>query len=88
MRKQQHVLFTALGVVFWLNAALIIRFLGAAAFSERNPNLPVLYVAAIPLTLLSVYITKLISGRPLAQLLQPVVIMTFVATFCDGIALA
>jgi hypothetical protein len=43
---------------------------------------------AIPLTLLSMYVMKLLCGASWQELLRPVVVMTFTATFLDGIALA
>lgn len=77
----------ALGTFFWLNAALIIRFVGATVFSAGNPKLVLAFIVAIPITILSIYTTRWISGLRLGELLRPIVIMTFTATFLDGIAL-
>jgi Family of unknown function (DUF5367) len=67
---------------------MIVRFLGASVFTENNPKLILLYIIAIPITLVSMAITKLIAKIDYSELLKPVVIMTFTATFLDGIALA
>ena len=80
-------MFVALGVAFWLIAAMIIRFAGANIFSENNPGMLFFFVLAIPLTLVSLYITKLVSKLQFEELLHPVVIMTCTATFLDAVAL-
>ena len=87
MTKSKQILFVALGAAFWYQGAMIIRFFGASVFSENNPKLVLFLVLAIPLTLGSMYITKLITKLPFSELLKPVVIMTFTATFLDAIAL-
>ena len=87
MRTSRFSLFAALGVAFWFNAALIIRFCGTAVFTAHNPRLALFFVLAIPLTVFSLYLTKLISKLAYNGLLKPVVVMTFTATFLDGIAL-
>lgn len=88
MNQPKALLFTALGVVFWFNAAMIIRFCGAAVFTAGNPRLLLFFGLAIPLTLLSMYITKAIAQLRFADLLEPVVLMTLTATMLDGLALA
>ena len=80
-------LFIFLGVVFWFNAAMIIRFLGANVFSAGSPKLVLMFLLAIPVTVVSIYITKVASGFQYHELLRPMVVMTFIATFCDGIAM-
>lgn len=80
-------LFVALGAAFWFNAALIIRFAGATVFSENNPGMLFFFALAVPLTWVSMYITKLVSKLRFDELLRPVVIMTFTATTLDAVAL-
>ncbi|MBO0929939.1 hypothetical protein [Fibrella aquatilis] len=87
MSKQRLPLFITLGAFFWLNAALIIHFVGATVFSAHNPAMALAFAAAIPITVLSIYITRWVSGLAFGELLRPIVIMTFTATFLDGIAL-
>ena len=87
MKNAQLALFLGLGTLFWLNAALVIRFGGPTVFSTGSPWLLLCYGLAIPLTLVSLYLTKLISGLRYAELLRPVVVMTFTATFLDALAL-
>ena len=88
MNNSKLLLFVALGTAFWYQAAMIIRFFGESVFTQNNPKLILFYFLAIPVTLLSIYLTKLISKLPYSELLKPVVVMTFTATFLDGIALA
>ena len=88
MNQPRILLFTALGVVFWFNAVLIIRFCGATVFTAGNPWLLLFFGLAIPLTLLSLLITKAVARLRLADLLEPVVIMTLTAAMLDGLALA
>lgn len=88
MNQSKVLLFTALGIVFWFNAAMIIRFCGATVFTAGNPWLLLFFGLAIPLTLLSLLTTKAIARLRLVDLLEPVVIMTLTAALLDGLALA
>jgi hypothetical protein len=83
----QLPLFILLGIIFWLNAALIIRYFGASVFSSNNPMLVFFFGIAIPITMLSIWILKLISRLRFDQMLRPITILTITATFLDGIAL-
>jgi hypothetical protein len=87
MKRSKIILFVALGAAFWYQAALIISFFGERVFSEGNPKLTLFFVLAIPLTIVSMYVTAMISKLPFTRLLKPVVIMTFTATFLDAVAL-
>lgn len=87
MRNSKLLLFIVLGTAFWLNAAMIIRFFGKAVFTEGNPKMMLFFGLAIPLTLVSMYIAKLVGNVRFDELLKPLVVMTFTATFLDGIAL-
>jgi hypothetical protein len=87
MKNSRIFLFAALGAAFWFQAALIIRFCGTTVFTENNPNLILFYLLAIPFTVLSLFITKRISKLPHTDLLKPVAVMTFTATFLDAVAL-
>jgi hypothetical protein len=87
MQNAKIALFITLGIIAWFNAVMIIRFLGESCLTENNPNLIWMFLLAFPVTALTIYLTKLISKLPYSDLLHPIVIMTFTATFCDGIAL-
>jgi Family of unknown function (DUF5367) len=87
MNNSKIILFTALGVVFWFTAAMIIRFCGASVFSENNPMMLLFFVLAIPVTFGFMYVTTLAAKLRFSELLKPVVVMTFTAAFLDGIAL-
>jgi hypothetical protein len=80
-------LFIFLGIAFWLNAALIIRYFGASVFTENNPWLAFFFIIAIPITLLSIWILDVISKLRFDQLFKPIVVLTITATLLDGIAL-
>ena len=88
MKTSKISLFVALGAAFWLAAALIIRFCGTTVFTENNPKLILLYLLAIPITFVFLWVTKAISNLSYADLLKPVVVITLTATFLDSIALA
>ena len=88
MTKSKQLLFVALGAAFWYQAAMIIHYFGASVFSENNPKLILFFALAIPITLGSMYVTKALTKLPFSALLKPVVVMTYTATFLDGIALA
>ena len=88
MSTVKILLFSFLGIVFWFIAAMIIHYVGARAFSAGNPNLPLVFALAVPLTLVSMYLTTLVGRVNLRQLVEPVVIMTFTAAMLDGVALA
>jgi Family of unknown function (DUF5367) len=87
MKNSKIALFVVLGIVFWFNAAMIVRFLGDSCLTENNPKLILMFLLAFPVTAISFYFTKVISKLDYSELLRPVVIMTLTATFCDGIAL-
>lgn len=88
MKRSKQILFVVLGAVFWYQAAMIVRYFGESVFSENNPILILFFLLAIPITLGSMYITKLLTKLNFSELLKPVIIITFTATFLDGIALA
>lgn len=77
-----------LGVIFWLMAALTVRFIGPIVFSPDSFVLLGAYVAAIPITYGFVFIALRVLRVALADILLPAVIMTATATLLDGIALA
>jgi hypothetical protein len=87
MKSSKIALFVALGFIAWFNAVMIIRFFGESCLTENNPKLVWMFLLAFPVTVLTIYLTKLISKFAYSELLHPIVIMTFTATFCDGIAL-
>jgi Family of unknown function (DUF5367) len=87
MKNSKVFIYIFLGVAFWYQAALIINFFGETVFSTNNPKLLLFFFLAIPITLASMYITALICKLKFSELLKPVVIMTFTATFLDAIAL-
>jgi hypothetical protein len=87
MKNSKIALFVVLGIVFWFNAAMIVRFLGDNCLTENNPKLILMFLFAFPVTGITFYLTKVISKLEYSELLRPIVIMTFTATLCDGIAL-
>jgi Family of unknown function (DUF5367) len=87
MKNSKLQLFVILGAVFWLIAALIIRFFGATVFTENNPNLILFFLLAVPITFGFMFFTTIICQVRFNELLDPVVVMTCTATFLDAVAL-
>jgi hypothetical protein len=87
MKKSQLSLFVFLGIIFWLNAVLIVRLCGSSVFSEGNILLGVFFVVAIVITVFTIYILKHISRLRYDELFRPLTIMTITATLLDGIAM-
>jgi hypothetical protein len=87
MSQSKISLYVFLGVIFWFNAAMIIRFMGETFLTENNPKLILAFLLTFPITGFTFYITKLVTKLAYSELLRPIVIMTFTATFLDGIAL-
>ncbi len=77
-----------LGVIFWLMAALTVRFIGPMVFSPDSFVLLGAYLAAIPITYGFVFIALRVLRLAMADILLPAVIMTATATLLDGMALA
>ena len=75
------------GLVFWLLAALFIRFTGPTLFSEATPSRLLLLIASIPVTYLFYWTANRIAAQHPDRAIQSVNIMAFVATIMDGIAL-
>jgi hypothetical protein len=88
LNSSSFLLFVVLGVIFWFTAAMIVRLCGTAVFTESNPKLILLYLIAVPVTALFLFITKTVGKLAYSDLLKPVVIITLTAAFLDGIALA
>lgn len=87
MKKSQTTLFIFLGILFWLNGVMFVRFLGPIMLTENNPLLIVVFPIVILITILSLIITKFLSGLTYSELLKPTTIMTFAATMLDGLCL-
>jgi hypothetical protein len=87
MSQSKFFLYVFLGVIFWFNAAMIIRFMGKNFLTENNPKLILAFLLTFPVTGITFYVTKLVTKLAYSELLRPIVIMTFTATFLDGIAL-
>lgn len=87
MSTSKKILYVFLGIVFWFNAAMIIRFMGESFLTENNPKLILAFLLTFPVTGITFYLTKLVTKLAYSELFRPIVIMTFTATFLDGIAL-
>jgi hypothetical protein len=87
MSPSKIFLYVFLGVVFWFNAAMIIRFMGDSFLTDNNPKLILAFLLTFPVTGITFYLTKLVTKLAYSELFRPIVIMTFTATFLDGIAL-
>ena len=87
MNSSKLTLYIFLGVIFWLGAALLIRFIGPYALTDGNPLRLLMFFVTIPVTVGFLAVAKLLGKVGWHQLLRPLVIMTYTATFLDGIAL-
>lgn len=81
------VTFIFLGIFFWLTGALTVKYLGQFVFTNNNPLLFVAFIIAFPILYLFIQISKKIGKINNSEILKALVIMTFSATFFDGIAL-
>jgi Family of unknown function (DUF5367) len=81
------ILFVLLGVVFWFEALLFIRFGGESLFVNGNPLLVLWFVASIPIAWILVKISAIVGKIDGEDLLSAVAIMALTALLLDGIAL-
>lgn len=81
-----EIRFVGLGVVVWLAFLILIRLLGTAVFTIGNPLLPVIFIAALPMILVTIYVVSAITGVALRDMPIPVFVMTFVALLLDGLS--
>ena len=88
MKGSKFWLFVFLGFVFWLNGVVAIRMLGPTLLTENNPNVIWGFALVIPVTLITLYVTKVVSKYEYSNLLRPLAIMVFTATALDSIAFA
>ena len=79
--------FVMLGIIFWFEALLFIRFGGESLFVNGNPWLLLLYVASIPIAWISIEISAIVGKIDREDLLNAVVIMALTALLLDGVAL-
>ena len=88
MNNRQFLLSLVLGTVFWLLAALFVRFFGAYFFAGQTLRLLGLYAASAPLSwLLFQQPTQWLGRFSPPALYDSVVVMTGIATLLDGVAL-
>ena len=87
MKKSQQIYCIILGVIFWFVAAMIVRFLGKSVFTENNPFLILMFILAIPITFIFLFITQKVLKINRLEIIRPIVIITLTAAFLDGIAL-
>ena len=81
------IAFVILGIIFWFEALLFIRFGGESLFVNGNPWLLLLYVASIPIAWISIEISAIIGKIDREDLLNAVVIMALTALLLDSVAL-
>jgi hypothetical protein len=81
-------LFVFLGVVFWFSAMLFVRIAHTAIFTPSNPLLIIAFVLAFPILWVAVKFSQIISGVPMKDMFEPVVLMTIIAMFLDGLGIA
>jgi hypothetical protein len=87
MNASRLTLYVFLGAIFWFGAAMLIRFIGPYALTDGNPLRLLMFVITVPVTIGFLFTAKLMGNKGWHQLLRPMVVMTYTATFLDGIAL-
>jgi hypothetical protein len=81
-------LFVILGIAFWAEAVLFIRFGGETLFIGGNPWLLFLFASCLPVAWVLVRVTAVVGKVSGNDLLSAVVLAALTATLLDGIALA
>jgi hypothetical protein len=81
------ILFAILGVVFWFEALLCIRFGGESLFVNGNLWLLLLFVVSIPVAGVLVKVSAAVGKVEGEESLNAVAIMALMATLLDGVAL-
>jgi hypothetical protein len=79
--------FVSLGVVFWFEALLFIRFGGESLFVNGNPWLLLLFAASIPIAWVLIKISTVVGKIERESVLTAVAIMALTALLLDGVAL-
>jgi hypothetical protein len=87
MKNSKQALLIVLGVIFWFAAAIVVRLSGTAVFTENNPFLFLYFILAFPGSYGLIWITKKVAQLDTSEIFNAVVVMTYTATFLDGIAL-
>jgi hypothetical protein len=77
----------AIGVFFWLLAAMMIRFLGPTVLVPGSLLLPVAFALGLPIAWAFVWAGTFLAGARGAAVLPAMVVMSFTAMLLDGIAL-
>lgn len=80
-------IFIVLGIVFWYSGALSVNLLGKYIFTDNNPYIYIAYILAFPISYIFLLVSKKIGKIDNSEILKAVVVMTFSATFFDGIIL-
>ncbi len=87
MNPNKITLSVVLGAVYWLLAALFVRYFGPFFFTGHSPWLPVLYAASVPGSWLLLANARWLGRLDRSEVLESVVIMTFVAALLDGMGI-
>jgi Family of unknown function (DUF5367) len=88
VRQPSHpISLIILGITFWFEALLFIRFGGQSLFVNGNPWLLLLFVCSIPVAWLLVKVIAVVGKVDGNDLLRAVVIVALTAMLLDGIAL-
>ena len=83
--SRQAVILAALGLLFWLLAALFIRYGGPAGLFAGAARVA-LFALTIPGAALLIWICQRAAGLEKSQIVAGVAVASAAALFCDGIA--
>jgi hypothetical protein len=81
------ILFVSLGIIFWFEAVLFIRFWGDRLFFNGNPWLLLWFGASIPIAWVLVKTGATIGKVEGTEVLTATVLMSITALLLDGIGL-
>ncbi|MDX2137348.1 MAG: hypothetical protein SF123_04580 [Chloroflexota bacterium] len=84
--RQLDLRFVPIGIAVWLAFLILIRLIGPTVFTIGSPLLPIFYVLAIPITIVTIYLLSAVTRVPIQDMPMPVFVMTFTALLLDGIA--
>ncbi len=86
LSRRQAVVLVALALLFWLMAALFIRYAGPAGLFAGAAS-AALFALTIPSAWLLIWICKRAAGLGTGQIVAGIALASAAALFCDGVAL-
>jgi len=83
---RQLGLYILLGIVIWFVFLVLMRLLGETVFTPNTSLLALFFMLVYPVIYVTILLVSKLIGIPSNKMFVPVVIMTFTALTCDGLA--